>query len=99
MATFGTIKVPIYTKFDGEYQHIGEVLLNIEGQLVDGSITLSVDNVNADDSGRDSDPPPVKGLPVIDHGTWLWHKPIERLSTDPPVRRSFWRRGAVDGQD
>jgi len=97
MATLGTINVPIYTNFDSEYQHIGDVLLNVEGQLVDGSIALSVDNVNVDDPVRDSEPPAVKGVTVIDHGTWLWHKPIERLSTDPPVKRSFWRRGGVDG--
>lgn len=97
MATLGTIKVPIYAKLDGNYHHIGEVDLNVNGELVNDTMVLSMEDVTADDTVIDSVPPPVKGLPVIDHGTWLWHKPIQRLSTDPPVKRSFWRRGGVDG--
>jgi len=43
MATLGSIEVPIYAKLDGEYLHIGEVSLDVHGDMSNGEVKLSTD--------------------------------------------------------
>jgi len=45
MAALGSIEVPIFTKFDDEYQQIGSISLDVHGELSDGKVVLSVEDV------------------------------------------------------
>ena len=92
MATIGSFDVPIYVKSNGEFVEIGSASIDVHGELVGDTVELSVDKKKEVDSKL---PPPVHPISVIDTGDWLWHKDISVPVDEFPVKRSFWRRGAV----